>query len=109
MSFEKKKRKDIAQMRTWVIVGAKEGGYHQRCRLSAYGFLRGLPYEAIERKTNEDKHCEIGRDTFYLGFSANIAEYICAATETEFSFACPEHKEVRNWLYVRLNQLKEAA
>ena len=110
MNFEKKSRKEArAQLRQWVIAGAKDGGWNQRRRLLAYGFLRGLPYEAIERKTNEDNHCEIGRDTFYAGLAAAIAHYICAATETEFSHGCAEHKEARVWLNVRLCKLAAEA
>jgi len=110
MNFENKSRKEVrAQIRAWIIAGAKEGGWNQRRRLLAYGFLRGLPYEAIERQTNEDKHCEIGRETFYLGLAAGIAHYICAATETKFSFGCAEHKEAREWIYARINKLAQEA
>jgi len=111
MNFEKKSRKEArAQLRAWIIQGAVCGGYDQRCRLLAYGFLRGLPYEAIEQKTNEDKHCDIGRETFYSGLAMNIASLICEATETEFSYNGQGRNEAYEWLFVRLSKLaREAA
>ena len=100
----------IAQLRLWVIEGAKAGGWKQRCRLLAYGFLRGLPYEVMERTANEDKHCSTGRTTFYTGLALDIAKYICRAYDIEFSVSGPEWKEVRDWLFVRINRIsKEAA
>lgn len=98
--------KNIARMRKLVIAGAKDGGWEQRCRLAAYGFLKEKPYETIEQKTNEDKLDKIGRASFYTNFTYDIAQYVCQASEIKYT---DEWATVKNWLDIRVSKLLEAA
>lgn len=75
----------ITRARRAVIEGAPHGGDKQRYRLLAYGFLRGVPYAAMEASTHADGHCATGRESWYHGLIINVQVQLS-------SFACAETK-----------------
>jgi len=111
MNFEKKSRKEgIAALRRMVIEGAEAGGESQRQNLLAYAFLRGLPYAALERKTNEDRFPREHRNSFIVNsLSWSIAYKLSQALEfsaRNLSLS-PEIEEVRVWLFEKYRAEKD--
>jgi len=100
------------KVRQDIIKNQTCGGYHQRERLLVYGFLRGMPYAALERTINEDKLPLVGMKTFYKYFAYSIYCMLCEYLEIEKSGPSknpPEYIEIDNWLKERWQKQQEAA
>lgn len=83
-----------------VKPGEKLGGSAQRTRLLAYGYMRNRPYGTMERTTNGDSHCAIGKKTYYYGLAYSISNYLrkYVLTETE------SKEDLEGWLAVSINK-----
>lgn len=87
------------QLRKDIIDGAVEGGYSQRYRLLALAFLRGLSYRTLEKTTQGDNHCLIGRNTYYGLLPYCVAYELCKQFGTERPRAdAPIVLAVREWI-----------
>lgn len=111
MNFEKKSRKEgRAALRRLVIEGAASGGENQRGNLLAYAFLRGLPYAALERKTNEDRFPREHRNSF---LEHNLSWQVAYKLSQVLEFSSlhlstsPEIEEVREWVFKKYEGEKE--
>lgn len=72
-NYEISEKEVYKKLRKEIINKAATGGYSQRIRLLAYGFLRGRVYGALESKTNGDNHCLVGQETYYSQLATSVS------------------------------------
>ncbi len=66
----------IKKIRAEIVEGQKAGGYPQRKRLLALGFVRGRQYVELERTTEAQNFCATGKRTYYENLSYYVGSYV---------------------------------
>jgi hypothetical protein len=99
----------VKKIRQQVIENAKVGGYKQRLLLLGYGFARGIPYRAIERKINEDKFDPDGRDSFLTGLGLYITRLLAPICMLENEKKLETMYIINDWLRKPAIEKQEAA
>lgn len=107
-------KKIYKQLRQDIIENASVGGHSQRIRLLAYGYLRNKPYAALERKTQFDNNCDVGKETCYSFLASQVVtelkerlnEYTPSTGE---AYLCDDYKQVSAWMRERWDTREKAA
>lgn len=70
MEINKKSKKELKELLRKKVCNNQQPRRHT---LLAYAFVRDVPYIILERKTNEDKFGELGRNSFLYGLASDIS------------------------------------
>jgi hypothetical protein len=81
-----------------IVKGASFGGDDQRHRLLAYAFIRRRPYSALERITQAQHYCEVGKDTYYSFLASNVAIYVREAFKIDKTNGKGIYDEIFAWM-----------